>query len=423
MSPDSDVSEGPREVLGHLSQLELAPQGDEGVSSVLADLQPRDIATVVDLCREVRQGAEDVYGLACLLDGLLKLAHGDDAPGHPPSLLDALDKLLSVAIDIDQGDAVLLEPGADLLEDHGVPLVVSKTPIYPDVLTAHHCHLLSELLQVARLLVAHRTGFLRVGSDITLPLRHHGLEVIRVNVHNVLQGEDVVLGEPAHGVALAGTHGAASEDHPRPVLRLGALGNAPHDLVLPRLSLAGVVRVPRIVQRPAYLCKLTINIAMLCCIVLFRGARALRCLDDKVRMAVCNVSRGGVIIVVWHMWVHLRTVVDRDGPEEGITLDAMPELVKADLATLVGVQVRKEPPDLHLRQREVQLLHADLQEFIGRDGPILVDIDLLKGMPEFAVTEAVLLDGSTPLTSEALCTERCSRLEAGPFQEEFCSCH
>mmetsp|Transcript_26333 Transcript_26333/g.83396 ORF Transcript_26333/g.83396 Transcript_26333/m.83396 type:complete len:326 (-) Transcript_26333:277-1254(-) len=290
-------------------------------------------------------------------------------------------------MDIDERDTVLREASADPHEDPGVPLVVAHAAVDPDVLAAPHRNFLSYLLQEARLLVAHGACLLSVVADIALPLRHQALEVVRVDVHDVFQREDVVPGEPAHGVPLAGAHGTASEDNPGPVLWFGALGDPPHDLVLPLLPLEGVVRVVGVVQRPADFRKLAMHQSVKVHVILLREACACRCIHDIVRVAVGDVGGHFIIVVLWCRCVHHAAVVDGNLPEKRAPLHAMAELGKADLTTLVRVQVGKEPLNLDLRQRKPQLLHADLQELLGREGSAVISVDLLESPPQLRITE------------------------------------
>mmetsp|Transcript_97772 Transcript_97772/g.276719 ORF Transcript_97772/g.276719 Transcript_97772/m.276719 type:complete len:253 (-) Transcript_97772:214-972(-) len=252
--------------------------------------------------------------------------------------------------------------------------MVPQRPVDPDVLAARHGHLLGDLLEETRLLVAHCACLLWIGLSVAFPLGHDSLEIVRVNVHDVLQGEYVVPGQPTHCVTLACAHRSTSENHPRPVLRLHALRHAPHFLVLPGLSRSAVVCVPPVVQRFPDRGKFAVQLPMPGCIVDLRRTGALGGLGNIVRVTMHQAGWNSEVVVLRDNGVDVLAGADSHESEQGIPLDAMPELGKANLAALVGVQAGEKPANLNLRQRKVQLVHANVDELVGRDRAALVRV-------------------------------------------------
>jgi hypothetical protein len=99
------------------------------------------------------------------------------------------------------------------------------------VLLIGQCHFLCNLLQVSGLLVAQTTRSIGYAPTVLGPFRHHSLEVVRINVHNLLQRKQPVLRQPVGARGWLG-HRSGQQTPPRretPAAQEGA--NAPAECV------------------------------------------------------------------------------------------------------------------------------------------------------------------------------------------------
>mmetsp|Transcript_53499 Transcript_53499/g.152643 ORF Transcript_53499/g.152643 Transcript_53499/m.152643 type:complete len:281 (-) Transcript_53499:419-1261(-) len=163
--------------------------------------------------------------------------------------------------------------GPNVLKHVSVKVRVPERPVDPDVLPPLHRGPLGNLHHEGRLHVAQSASFLPTLLHVLRPLRHHHFEGIRVNVHDILEREEAVLGHPVHAVALADAHGAAGEHEPGRRL-LGRAHNRTLDhLVLPTLPLQGVVVVVRVINAPPEALELLGELPVVHLVVLAGGLR------------------------------------------------------------------------------------------------------------------------------------------------------
>ena len=158
-------------------------------------------------------------------------------------------------LDVQDGDAVARVALLDRAQHLLVPRAVAQRAVHPAVLACQQRRLLSDLDDVTRLVVRVVAGGEPVARDVPRPLGQGRLDLVRVDLHDVVQREDAALGQPFDRARLACTHRACCEDDPRMrLLRTRARVEEPrHQPVLkhlPRLRVDPVVsRVERVSDR------------------------------------------------------------------------------------------------------------------------------------------------------------------------------
>mmetsp|Transcript_16085 Transcript_16085/g.31480 ORF Transcript_16085/g.31480 Transcript_16085/m.31480 type:complete len:285 (-) Transcript_16085:386-1240(-) len=265
--------------------------------------------------------------------------------------------------------------------------MVAKTAINPDILAATHCHFLRNLLHTARLLVTHGSRLQWVCGNIAWPFWHQALEKIRINVHYMLEGENIVRGQPRHCVTFTCSHGTTCKYHPWQILRPRALRNTTYHLVLPELALLSVVRVPRKVKICSDICVLTIDGPVLLRIVFLVQASAQFRLGYKILMAVSKIGGNTKIVIRRHLPINLCDIARCHCPQESTVLHPLAEFGKADHVCTVSVDVCEQSPQFNVTQRKVQLILADAKKLLRQHSAALVVVELHKSFPEFMITK------------------------------------
>mmetsp|Transcript_44045 Transcript_44045/g.74237 ORF Transcript_44045/g.74237 Transcript_44045/m.74237 type:complete len:576 (-) Transcript_44045:218-1945(-) len=337
--------------------LNRAPQG-RAVDGCQRAQQRRVV--VVDAGHQVRLGHQLVQtgrrGLQRRDQHLLR----DDPPRLPCALRTPGPHDVLRGRHAEDRDAVLREPLADVIEHAAEPVPVPQAPVHPHVLRRPQGHFGGDLLDEARLPVAHAAGAEPVAPHVAVPFRHVPLVDVRVDAHHALQWEDLLPRQPRHHVPLPGAHGPAREHDPGPGLVHRPTDGALDDAVLPLLPVPRVLHMVPVVPAFADVPEVPIALTPLHSVAM-------------VRVLAPVVVRGDVK----HRGVEELAVAE--ALQEDAAVQRPPDVVGLQQPGAGGVVPLEQPPQLRLRELHAYLLTEALP-VVECEGPVPVPLhDLVEG--------------------------------------------
>mmetsp|Transcript_91558 Transcript_91558/g.259228 ORF Transcript_91558/g.259228 Transcript_91558/m.259228 type:complete len:312 (-) Transcript_91558:253-1188(-) len=216
-------------------------------------LELRLVAVVVDPADEVGVLRQAANRLRHLLHRLHQRVHGHHAAGGLASLLRSSQDLVLVRRDVEDHEPHAREVLPEGPEVVPVPVHVAQAAVEDHVQALAQCFVPEDLSYAARFLLRHVASGFPVHLDIGIPLWQHCADLVRVDDHEMLQIQHLVLVHPMLDVALANSHGASHEDNPGQQLVGGPLlsilsAQALDDVILHPFSLFRVLDVVGVVQ-------------------------------------------------------------------------------------------------------------------------------------------------------------------------------